>query len=336
MIDNYEAIVRLYPNRAEAFNELARLRVICPVAEFRDAAKAVEEATRACELTDWKNHGYLSTLATAYSEIGDFASAVKWQKEAIELLGEEERDKWEANYEIRLRLYESGKPYTREEQLVGWWKFDDGSGIVANDASGNGYDGTLSNMEESKWVDGVTGGALSFDGVDDYVSIPALGIYSDSLTISAWIRRDGQQANSYTGIVYCRDGKTTAGISFGGTANFEVNNELGYNWNDDGDAWDWDSELLIPDGQWVFVALVAEPTKATLYLGEDGKLSLATNVIAHGMEEFDGITHIGYDPSIDTRYFKGLIDDVRIYSYALSQEEVGVLYAGEERSGVED
>jgi hypothetical protein len=37
-----------------------------------------------------------------------------------------------------------------------------------------------------------------------------------------------------------------------------------------------------------------------------------------------------------TRYFKGCIDDVRIYSYALSQEEVGALYAGEERSGGED
>ncbi len=329
LISDYEEVVRIDPDRAGVFNEIALLRLIYPVGKYRDGAKAVEEATRASELTKWKNSSYISTLAAAYAEVGDFASAVKWQKEAIGLLGKDERDKWEANYQVRLKQYESGKPYTRKEQLVGWWKFDEGSGTVANDSSGNGYNGRLNNMDERDWVDGVLGGALSFDGVDDYISIPVLGIYSDNLTITAWIRRDGQQAESYTGIVYCRDGATIAGISFGGAANFEVNNELAYNWNEDQAAWGWHSGLIIPDNKWVFVCLAVEPTKATLYLGEDERLSSATNTTKHHVEEFDGITHIGYDPHTNKRYFKGLIDDVRIYSYALSQEEVAAIYAGE-------
>jgi hypothetical protein len=49
--------------------------------------------------------------------------------------------------------------------LVGWWKFDEGSGTVAYDSSGNGNDGNLTNGPT--WTTGKIGGALSFDGVND-------------------------------------------------------------------------------------------------------------------------------------------------------------------------
>ncbi len=53
------------------------------------------------------------------------------------------------------------------EGLVGWWKFDETEGNVASDSSGNGNDGNLTNGPT--WTEGKIGGALSFDGVDDYV-----------------------------------------------------------------------------------------------------------------------------------------------------------------------
>jgi serine/threonine protein kinase/tetratricopeptide (TPR) repeat protein len=107
-IADYEAAVHLVPNCAQAFNDLAWLRIASPLVELHDGVKAVEAATKACELTSWKNHDYVSTLAIAYSEAGDFDAAIKWQKEAIGLLPEDNRAAWQSNYEARLRLYQSG------------------------------------------------------------------------------------------------------------------------------------------------------------------------------------------------------------------------------------
>ena len=111
MIADYERAVRIDPNNAQAFAELGWVRATCPVSELCDSNRAVEAATRACELTNWKNHEYLSTLAAAYSEAGDFDDAIKWQKEAVNLLPEGKRAELQAEYQERLELYESGRSY---------------------------------------------------------------------------------------------------------------------------------------------------------------------------------------------------------------------------------
>ena len=212
---------------------------------------------------------------------------------------------------------------------VGWWRFDDFDTPLTAENSGSfgsSHNGTLDNMTPSDWVSGVRGTALELDGEDDYVRIPALNLDSDTVTISAWIKRNGDQAGSDTGIVFSRDGSTVAGLCFGHDEGWNANHHLGYNWNDDQAAWDWDSGLFVPDNQWVFISLVVESTKATLYLGKDGTLSSAANPINHAMEEFDGFTFIGSDGLWDGRFFKGSIDDVRIYDGALSAEEILQLY----------
>jgi len=214
----------------------------------------------------------------------------------------------------------SGKP-------VGWWKFDEGSGTAAKNSGsfGRSGDGKLNNMDDSNWVDGVAGTALEFDGSDDDVTIGAIGLNSNTVTISAWVKRDGEQ-DIYAGIVFSRDGDTIAGIGLGNTGgpDWQANQELYYGWNDAEETWKFHSGLIIPDSEWVFVALVLEPTKETLYLGEDGKLSSATNRVCHSIEEFNGVTRIGNDkkPGFPPRFFKGVVDDVRIYDRALSPEEI--------------
>ena len=55
-----------------------------------------------------------------------------------------------------------------DQELVAEWHFDEGSGSVVKDSSGNGNDGTI---HGAKWVDGKYGKALSFDGNGDYVEI---------------------------------------------------------------------------------------------------------------------------------------------------------------------
>ena len=217
--------------------------------------------------------------------------------------------------------------------LVGWWKFDEGSGIIAGDHSGFYHDGTLNNMDSNDWVEGVMGNALAFDGVDDYVSISQLeSLATGALTISAWFKRAGKQPDSFTGLVFSRDGHSTAGLTLGmSTPDLAVNHELAYNWNDRIAAWGWHSELIVPDNRWVFVALVAAPTEATLYLGQDGLLSSATSQNEHRIEEFDGEIWIGRDAmSGRKRCFRGLIDNVRIYNRELDVNEIKAIYARSE------
>jgi len=94
-----------------AMNQLAWMQATCPAAEARKGAQAVKLATRACELTEWREPMHVDTLAAAYAETGDFESAIKWQKEAIHLLTAKDPAEWPAQFEARLKLYELGKPY---------------------------------------------------------------------------------------------------------------------------------------------------------------------------------------------------------------------------------
>ena len=78
-----------------------------------------------------------------------------------------------------IRLYASS--------LLAHYPLDEGAGTVANDASGNGHNGSF--VGDPVWVPGQTGTALQFDGVDDYVEIPhhkGLTV-GNEVTVALWI-----------------------------------------------------------------------------------------------------------------------------------------------------
>lgn len=75
-----------------------------------DANKAIEAATKACELTFWKNPAYLGALAAAYAETGNFPEAVMWQEKSLEI-ADSIPEKQRVDYESPLALYREGKPY---------------------------------------------------------------------------------------------------------------------------------------------------------------------------------------------------------------------------------
>mgnify|MGYP001806697347 CR=1 FL=1 len=110
------AALRLNPKHAGALNLRAWLLAVCPDAEFRDGAKAVELATEACKQTKWKAYGFLDTLAAASAEAGKFDDAVKWQKQAMEDANLMAREGEELKK--RLEAYTAKKPHREEPK----WK----------------------------------------------------------------------------------------------------------------------------------------------------------------------------------------------------------------------
>lgn len=222
-----------------------------------------------------------------------------------------------------------------------------GQDWLLTDSNTLGYTGTLDDFNENNLMwhpyDGnsVDGGSLEFalghedDPVEgwttspDRVIIPPLSLYSNELTITAWVKRKGIQY-PFSGIVFCRydhdgdgvfksAGDTCAGISFG------RDHELRYHWDDD--YWNINQGLYIEDQIWTFVALTVTPDEAYMYVRSlGGDLRPGSNYKPHVIEEFLGPTYIGEDSHNQPRNIRALVDDVRIYNeIAMSDSQIRYL-----------
>ena len=74
--------------------------------QYRNGKLAIEDATKACELSEWKHALYISGLALANAESGDFDSAIKWELKAIELSSTPV-----ASRQANLELFRQHKPF---------------------------------------------------------------------------------------------------------------------------------------------------------------------------------------------------------------------------------
>lgn len=181
--------------------------------------------------------------------------------------------------------------------------------LTITDGAGNSSTKSLSNMVtvvNNCEPDTIPGFAMACYNSGDFAETADLGIKSNTVTITSWVRPEGIQ-NDYTGIVI--NNGTTAGF------NFRANNMLGYHWP--GGAWWWDSNLTIPSGEWSYVAMVATPISMTLYVNGVGATH-TTNLDSVDLTTMD----IGSYKAWSSRNYKGLIDEVCIWNRALTEEEI--------------
>jgi len=329
-IRDYEAVVRIDPNFARAFSDLAWLQAACPEDEFCDGAKAIENATKACELTGWSDYRYIGTLAAVYAQIGDFSAAVQQQQKAIDLLPEDKRPMWQANYESRQKLYKSGKQYDKGNlwsfstgNLVAWWRLDEDTGNTAADSSGNNYAGKLMGNPSWQPTGGKVGGALDCDGDGDCIKIGRESSFDlcDEITVATWVNIT-KVPGEWTPIVTKGNSAwrlITEGIER--RFHFAVTG-VGFG------AGGLHGETEVTAGEWHHVAGTYDGVNVRLYVdGVEDPAEPAPHDA--GISTNNCEVRIGGNSEKPECFWNGLIDDVRIYNYALSEAEIMALYAGQ-------
>ena len=210
------------------------------------------------------------------------------------------------------------------------WPFDDGSGTTAGDVSGNGYDGTLTNMSPSTaWISGTLDGAIQLDGSNDYVALNSFTNLTGSFTITAWIRPASTAGDQR---IFCDDRNNSGGFAF--SLGDPGSGRLRF-FSRGISPVSLDSGVVVSAGSWQFVAIVhdADARKRYIYHGESlaaqesgpysGTWGSDSGPAAIG-GEVDGAGE-----GVAKYRFGGAIDDVRVYDEALSAEEISAVYNNE-------
>ena len=231
-------------------------------------------------------------------------------------------DKWS----VTLHQESQPLPEQPETGLLGRWTFDEGSGDVVYDVSGNQKHGTMKNMHTTNsWTEGTSGTALEFDGIDDNLTIPDLG--DEYRTISMWIKpynmyekkilkispssgEDltldwGNKGNQDpAGSLYVRSTSYSTWLARGNSKYFHNNS-----WHHLAVRWDVGASHyeLFADG---------------INKGKEGNNANQTPLINSG--------------SLECSEYLGKLDDLRIYSRSLSDVEIMSLCADQDGDGLTD
>ena len=212
-----------------------------------------------------------------------------------------------------------------ERKLVAWWKFDEAEGSNIIDSSGNEFTGTLVGNPQWQPAAGKTGGALAFDGDGDFIECghdEGLNI-TGAVTIAAWIKlskstEDQKIAGNQDDI----SGGYKLSI-FSNKAEFEVRDSGNILRNNRFVA---GGTVLQPDVWYHIVGTYSQGESIKTYVNAKlDRVQETLNILAPS----SGTFKIGREPFSDLYWFNGLMDDLQIYSYPLSDTEVATLYAGQ-------
>jgi Concanavalin A-like lectin/glucanases superfamily/IPT/TIG domain len=197
---------------------------------------------------------------------------------------------------------------------VGLWKMNETSGS-AYDSSGNGNTGTW-NGTGTHYSDGKFGNAGQFNGSNDYVDVGnGASLNPQYISVSAWIKTSATGAldqifskdNSSGGRVWQFNRTSNGHIGF---AVFNASSNSGIEGNTN-----------IADGMWHHVAGTWDGSTIRVYVDghEDGTGVSFSGTLRSGQTNS---AFIGRSQNVDPGYFQGQIDDVRLYNYALTPEQI--------------
>jgi hypothetical protein len=197
--------------------------------------------------------------------------------------------------------------------LVGAWGFNEASGTTVADASGNGNTGTISGA--TRTTGGKFGGALSFNGTSDWVTVPdsaSLDV-TTGVTMEAWVRPTAvgslwrcvllkEQPSSLIYALYAGDSTGKAATDVFTTADKGLS-----------------GGTATPLNAWTHLAATYDGATQRLYVNG---VQVASKAVTGAIKVSSGALRIGGDASWNNEWFAGLIDEVRVYNRALSATEI--------------
>jgi hypothetical protein len=203
-----------------------------------------------------------------------------------------------------------------EMDLIASWHFDEGNGSTVYDDSGNNNKGILYG---ATWIAGISGFALEFDGINDYISVTdsnGLDI-NGNITIEVWIYPYSMPW--VAPLVFKGTNSSNYGyyLAFGqyysnGCASFKLHS------NDTKILW-LDSISPLATGQWHYLSAVRAGDNASIYI--DGIINNADSYFTSPIQTNNLPLKLGtYNDH--SEFFHGILDEVSIYNYALTPSEI--------------
>ena len=198
----------------------------------------------------------------------------------------------------------------KDENLVGWWKFDEGSGDIATDSSGNEFDILLL---DHLWADGVFGGAVHFPGQGQ--GQRGGFVYSDNaITVCTWVQHESFITSQVERYVTAEPEIAVIRKESDGRLHFYI--------NAGGSLRHLRVSDVLMEGQWHHVAGTWDGTTQRLYL--DG-VEIASQIPGGALGTTSGVRLSNTPEPLN-----GMLDDARIYNKALTQEEINIVMVGPE------
>lgn len=206
------------------------------------------------------------------------------------------------------------------DSLVGWWKFDGN----ANDSSGNNNNGTVTGATLTTGENSQSNSAYSFNGSSNYITLAntsSLSLSASDISVSAWVNIPTVPVAAWYDIFSSNTSDWSVGLTSGsGSARLQMTDVNII----DAPA---SSQALSLNTWYNTVVTYSTLTHVVdYYINGQSADSVTWTGVSPYLPFVPGTKIIGARNSGSSGFFNGAIDDVRVYSRALTSTEVSALY----------